>query len=135
MDHVSAKKRSDIMRQVRSRGSKPELIVRRLLHAMGYRYRLHTSRLPGKPDITFASRRKAILVHGCFWHSHAGCKKAGLPKTRSDFWQLKLETNKARDRRNIETLNGLGWGVLVVWQCELRDLDRTRNTLSVFLEN
>jgi DNA mismatch endonuclease (patch repair protein) len=124
MDHVSAKKRSDIMRQVRSRGSKPELIVRRLLHAMGYRYRLHTSRLPGKPDITFASRRKAILVHGCFWHSHAGCKKAGL-----------LETNKARDRRNIETLNGLGWGVLVVWQCELRDLDRTRNTLSVFLEN
>ena len=100
--------------------TKPELIVRRLLHSMGFRYRLHRRDLPGRPDIVFVSRRKAIFVHGCFWHGH-DCPKGRLPKSRLDYWQPKLDETKNRDRIKQEQLQSLGWRVLVIWQCETVD--------------
>ena len=110
------------MQAVKSKDTKPELIVRRVLHRMGYRYRLHRKDLPGKPDIVFASRRKAIFVHGCFWHGH-DCPKGRLPKSRLDYWQPKLDRNKQRDRTKAEQLHSLGWSVLVIWQCQTADLE------------
>lgn len=119
IDTVSKEKRSEIMSHVRSKDTMPEMLVRRLVFSLGYRYRLHDSRLPGKPDLVFAGRRKVILVHGCFWHRHEGCALARLPKSRIDFWTRKLAGNRERDERNITALRDLGWGVLVLWECEL----------------
>ena len=109
------------MQAVKSKHTKPEIIVRRCLHAMGYRYRLNRKDLPGRPDIAFVGRRKAIFVHGCFWHLH-GCSKGRLPKSRLDYWQPKLEGNAERDRIKIECLESLGWETHVIWQCELADV-------------
>jgi len=109
------------------------MIVRRALHAMGYRYRLHCKDLPGKPDIVFRGRKKAIFVHGCFWHRH-GCPKGQLPKSRLDYWRPKLEANVARDRAKIEELKEGGWRVLVVWQCETRDTDTLATRLVEFVD-
>src|SRR4051812_5907882 len=100
------------MSKVRSGDTKPEMVVRRLLHGEGYRYRLHDRRLPGSPDIVFASRRKAIFVHGCFWHRHPGCRRATTPKTRTSFWEAKFAANVARDQRQLQSLDKLGWNVL-----------------------
>lgn len=111
----------------------PEMIVRRMLHRMGYRYRLHDRRFPGRPDLVFPKRHKAIFVHGCFWHGH-GCTKGRLPKSRLDYWLPKIEANRARDARNLFDMNALGWAVLVVWQCETRDASGLRETLAGFLE-
>lgn len=124
------------MAKVRSRDTSTELVVRRLLHSLGYRYRLHDSRLPGRPDLTFPSRRKAILVHGCFWHLHSepSCKLARLPKSRLDYWIPKLEANRARDERNLSELNKAGWSSFIVWECELRDIDRITRRLAAFLQ-
>ena len=123
------------MSRIRHRDTKPEMMVRRLLHAMGFRYRLHDKRLPGSPDIVFASRKKAIFVHGCFWHRHpdAGCALARMPKSRLDFWQPKLEGNRTRDVRHQSELDALGWRYLIVWECELRDKEQFRNILLAFL--
>ena len=123
------------MSRIRHRDTKPEMMVRRLLHAMGFRYRLHDKRLPGSPDIVFASRKKAILVHGCFWHRHpdAGCALARMPKSRLDFWRPKLEGNRTRDVRHQSELDALGWRYLIVWECELRDKEQFRNILLAFL--
>lgn len=123
------------MSRIRHRDTKPEMLVRRLLHAMGFRYRLHDKRLPGSPDIVFASRKKAILVHGCFWHRHpdAGCALARMPKSRLDFWRPKLEGNRTRDVRHQSELDALGWRYLIVWECELRDKEQFRNILLAFL--
>ena len=123
------------MSRIRHRDTKPEMMVRRLLHAMGFRYRLHDKRLPGSPDIVFASRKKAIFVHGCFWHRHpdAGCALARMPKTRLDFWRPKLEGNRTRDVRHQSELDALGWRYLIVWECELRDKEQFRNRLLAFL--
>jgi DNA mismatch endonuclease (patch repair protein) len=118
---VSAR-RSRNMARVRGKDTKPEMVVRRMLHALGYRFRLHRSDLPGCPDIVFPSRRKVIFVHGCFWHQHRGCPKAKLPKTRRLFWETKLSRNKIRDGLQIKELNANGWDVLVVWECQLTDL-------------
>ena len=117
MDTLAPKERSERMSRVRGKDTKPELIVRRLLHGLGYRYRLHARDLPGKPDIVFRGRRKAIYVHGCFWHRHPdpACKLARLPKTRQDFWVPKLEGNRQRDIENQRRLTEMGWEVLVVW--------------------
>ena len=125
------------MGRVRGRDTKPEMVVRRLLHAMGYRYRLQARDLPGRPDIVFRGRRKAILVHGCFWHRHPdpSCKLARLPKTRLDFWLPKLEGNRQRDEANLERLRAMGWRVLLVWECELRDREQLANTLRRFMED
>lgn len=122
------------MQSVKSKDTKPEMIVRRLLHSMGYRYRLHRKGLPGKPDIVFPGRKKAIFVHGCFWHWH-GCPKGQLPKSRLDYWQPKLAKNVKRDRTKQEQLKALGWRVFVVWQCEIHDCEALGINLQGFLDD
>lgn len=122
-DTLSPDQRSERMGRIRAKGSKPEMKVRRLVHAMGYRYRLHRSDLPGKPDLVFSGRRKVIFVHGCFWHRH-DCHLGRLPKSRLDFWLPKLEANSRRDEEVGARLSALGWRYLVVWECEVgHDLD------------
>ena len=108
------------MAAVRGKHTKPELLVRRLLHRLGYRFRLHRRDLPGRPDVVFPSRRKVVEVRGCFWHRHQApsCRNAVLPRTRAEWWQAKLDANVARDERNMKALLELGWKVLVVWECE-----------------
>ena len=124
------------MGRVRGRDTKPEMVVRRLLHGMGYRYRLHAKDLPGRPDIVFRKRRLAIFVHGCFWHRHpdTACRLARLPKSRLDFWLPKLEGNRERDVETVERLESRGWNVLLVWECQLKDREQLRNTLRRFVE-
>ena len=132
VDTVSVARRSEIMSRVRNKDTRPELYVRRLIHNAGFRYRLHVSKLPGRPDLVFPGRKKVIFVHGCFWHSHDGCQNARVPKSRADFWMSKLESNKERDERNMRVLMDEGWKVLVIWECELRDpalLDRIKDFL------
>ena len=116
------------MQAVGTKDTTPELTVRRLLHSMGYRYRLHRKDLPGTPDIVFPSRKVAIFVHGCFWHSH-GCKKGQPPKSRLNYWQPKLAKNVERDRTKQEHLEALGWRILIVWQCETTDLEELASKL------
>ena len=125
------------MARIRGRDTGPELIVRRTLYRMGYRYRLHQKALPGRPDIVFGKRRKVIFVHGCFWHRHAEpeCKLARLPKSRLDFWVPKLTANAKRDERDQDALRALGWDVLVVWECEVRHSEQLGNKLRQFLES
>lgn len=110
--------RSENMRAIRSKGMRPELAVRSLVHRLGYRFRLHRKDLPGKPDLVFASRRKVIFVHGCFWHSHQGCKAAHVPKSNVNYWGPKLDRNQARDSKNIKALAAAGWKALVIWECD-----------------
>src|ERR1039458_1292243 len=124
--------RSANMRAIRSKGKKPELMVRSLVHSLGYRFRLHRKDLPGKPDLVFGPRRKVIFVHGCFWHSH-GCKTAHVPKSNQEYWEPKLRRNKMRDKKNIELLVADGWKILVIWECETRDEDRLEKRLTAFL--
>ena len=126
--------RTRVMRSIRSTNTKPELIVRRALWALGVRYRLHSGDLPGRPDIVMRSRRLAILVHGCLWHLHEGCKLARVPKSRPDYWPRKLQGNQERDRRNLTELRGLGWTPEVVWECETRDTQRLRERLVGILQ-
>ena len=125
--------RSALMAKVGRRDTKPEMVVRRDLFSNGYRYRLHARDLPGRPDIVFRKRRKAIFVHGCFWHRHEGCRRATVPKTRRAFWLDKLDRNKARDARNEEALSGMGWNVLVVWECETKDMGTLSARLLAFV--
>ncbi len=123
------------MSLVRGRDTKPEMRVRRLIHSLGYRYRLHRRDLPGKPDLVFGPRRKAIFVHGCFWHRHPdpACKLARLPKSRRDFWLPKLEGNRARDERNNAALTEMGWDVLEVWECKTADEELLAKKIREFL--
>jgi DNA mismatch endonuclease Vsr len=123
------------MRAVRGKDTGAELRVRRLLHALGYRFRLHARQLPGRPDIVFPARRKAIEVRGCFWHRHPDpqCKNAALPATRREWWAKKLDANVARDLRNLEALEAMDWKVLVIWECEMRDTAGLETTLTGFL--
>ena len=121
------------MQAVKSMDTKPEMTVRRCLHAMGYRYRLHPKELPGKPDIVFYGRKQAIFVHGCFWHAH-GCRYGQPPKSRLDYWLPKLEENKKRDTEKRIRLEALGWEVLTIWQCEIKDVDALTASLCDFLE-
>ncbi|MCR2832147.1 very short patch repair endonuclease [Xanthomonas euvesicatoria pv. eucalypti] len=134
VDSVSPARRSEIMGRVRSRDTVPEMLVRRLTHALGYRYRLHGKDLPGKPDLVFRSRRKVIFVHGCFWHRHPGCALARLPKSREDFWLPKLEANRQRDLKTENALQVKGWTVLTIWECELGDIDKLKNKIKEFLD-
>lgn len=122
------------MSRVRSHDTKPELVVRKLLFAMGYRYRLQVGSLPGTPDIVLPVRRKIIFVHGCFWHRHANCALARLPKSRKAFWLGKLESNRLRDGRAEAALRRRGWSVAKVWECQLRDIDRLARRLRRFME-
>ncbi|WP_242415542.1 very short patch repair endonuclease [Sphingomonas panni] len=122
--------RSELMRRVKGKDTKPELVVRRLLHKLGYRFRLHRKDLPGRPDIVLPKFRTAIFVHGCFWHRHPGCRKASTPKTRADFWQAKFDANVARDERNVADLSSAGWMVVTVWECETKSIDDLRVQLT-----
>ena len=134
VDTRSPEQRSRIMSSVGTKNTGPELLLRRLLHRSGYRYRLHPESLPGKPDISFPSRRKAIFVHGCFWHGH-DCAKGRLPKSRTDYWAPKLKANKKRDDKHTARLADLGWSSMVVWQCELRDPETVVERVKKFLDN
>jgi DNA mismatch endonuclease (patch repair protein) len=118
VDSVSSAKRSEIMARVRSKDTCPEMIVRRMLHKAGFRYRVHVASLPGKPDLVFAGRWKVIFIHGCFWHLH-DCGQVRIPKSHLEFWTKKLHANKERDERNLAELRRLGWDVLCVWECQL----------------
>lgn len=133
MDKISPERRSENMRRIRSTGTKPELLVRSLLHKLGYRFRLHRADLPGKPDIVFPSRHKAIFVHGCFWHQHRGCIDGRIPKSNSEYWREKLVRNKARDAASRRRLSRMGWPTLVVWECDARDEVSLSNELKKFL--
>jgi DNA mismatch endonuclease (patch repair protein) len=120
VDNLSRAERSEIMARVRSTDTRPEVFVRKLIYGLGYRFRLHGRDLPGHPDIVFRKRAKVIFVHGCFWHRHAGCTLARLPKSRLDFWMPKLEGNRKRDERSKRELQQMGWKVLIVWECQLK---------------
>lgn len=123
------------MRRIRSRDMKPELLVRRLAHGLGYRYRLHRKTLPGKPDLVFGPRRKVIFVHGCFWHQHSECIDGRKPKSNTDYWSQKLDRNVERDAENQKALKALGWEVLVVWECETKDRNLVERKLKAFLDS
>jgi len=120
-DVFTPDKRAQIMRRIGGRDTKPEIRVRSLLHAMGYRFRLCRRDLPGKPDIVLPRFKTVVLVHGCFWHGHPGCRRATIPTTNRDFWIAKIAGNQARDARVEAELKRLGWSVVVIWQCELKD--------------
>jgi DNA mismatch endonuclease (patch repair protein) len=130
VDRLPPERRSWLMSRVRSKNTSPEMRVRRLAHASGMRFRLHRPDLPGKPDLVFPRHRVALFVHGCFWHRHAGCAKASMPKSRMDFWEAKFERNVERDRQAERRLEALGWRVLVVWECETKSDDEIRELLS-----
>ncbi len=125
-DTISKERRSENMRRIRSKGMKPEMLVRKLSHALGYRHRLHRKELSGKPDLVYPGRRKAIFVHGCFWHQHQdpGCKIARKPKSNLGYWEPKLERNVRRDVKNEEELRAAGWEVMTVWECQAREAQK-----------
>ncbi len=137
-DTVTPAVRSRMMSGIRAKDTKPELLVRRGLHRLGFRYRLHDRKLPGKPDLVFPSRNAVIQVNGCFWHGH-DCSFFRLPATRTEFWQEKIEGNKARDRRNSNTLRESGWRIATVWECALRcktaDIDGAIKSLAEWLNS
>jgi DNA mismatch endonuclease (patch repair protein) len=137
MDTLTPKERSARMALVRNKDTKPELRVRRLVSAMGYRYRLQYKKVPGRPDLAFPGRRKVIFVHGCFWHRHPdpSCQLARLPKSRLDFWGPKLQGNRERDLRKQRELQSLGWSVLTLWECQLRDEGALRQLIRAFLDS
>lgn len=124
--------RSANMRAVKSRDTKPEIIVRRTAHAMGYRFRLHFSGLPGRPDLTFPRRKAVIFVHGCFWHGH-DCGRGTRPKTNSMFWDAKLKRNKERDQEQLNALSRAGWRTMIVWECQTKDRRSLAESIGSFL--
>ena len=132
-DRLTSQRRSWNMSRIRATNTKPELLVRSLIHKMGYRYRLHVRELPGCPDIVLPRLKCVVFVHGCFWHQHRGCALAYCPKTRKAFWRSKFKGNVARDRKQLHALAELGWRVLVVWECELRNIDPIAMKLRSFL--
>ncbi len=133
MDRLTPEERSRLMSRVRGKDTGPELVVRRLAHRLGFRFRLHRRDLPGTPDLVFPRLRKAILVHGCFWHSHVGCRAGRAPSSNEDYWEPKLRRNVERDAANQEALRRLGWEVLVIWECETRKPAVLAERLGTFL--
>ncbi|WP_083867613.1 very short patch repair endonuclease [Pseudaminobacter salicylatoxidans] len=121
VDSLRSEQRSAVMSRIRRADTKPELTVRSLLHAMGYRFRVQMKGVPGRPDIAFPRRRKIVQVHGCFWHAHEGCSTFRMPKSRTDFWEAKFARNKKRDVRLEKAARAAGWDVLTLWECELHD--------------
>jgi DNA mismatch endonuclease, patch repair protein len=135
MDRLSPKDRSHQMSLVKSKNTGPELSVRKLVFSMGHRYRIHSGGLPGKPDLVFASKKKVIFVHGCFWHRHENCKMATKPASNTDYWLPKFAKTVERDRRTINALLEQGWTVLVVWECELKNMVALTERLRAFLND
>lgn len=134
MDTVSPERRSEIMGRIRSKDTGPELAVRQLAYGMGYRYRLHSAKLPGRPDLVFSGRHKVVFVHGCFWHQHRGCRRARLPSSNQEYWIGKIKRNALRDREAVRALRRSGWKVLTVWECELSDMNQLARRLRGFLD-
>jgi DNA mismatch endonuclease (patch repair protein) len=132
-DKLSREARSRNMARIRGKDTSPEIKVRRLLYAIGYRYRLHVRRLPGSPDIAFPPRKRVIFLHGCFWHHHSGCRHANTPKSRTEYWEQKFTRNIERDAKNLRALIEDGWAVLVVWECETRSTEALTERLRDFL--
>ena len=134
-DKISPERRSANMRAIRSSDMKPEVLVRRIAHGLGYRFRLHRRDLPGRPDLVFPGRRKVIFVHGCFWHQHqkSDCRDARLPKSNISYWIPKLQRNVARDATAIDRLCRTGWRCMVVWECEVRNVDAVTSRIARFL--
>ena len=135
MDIVSRERRSTMMSRIRAKDTGPEIVVRRIAHRLGFRFRLHGRDLPGTPDIVFPRHKKIIFVHGCYWHRHKGCKKAYQPKSNVEFWQQKFTKNLDRDRENQGLLQRQGWQVLVIWECETQDEISLGNKLLQFLKS
>lgn len=132
-DPLSPEERSIRMSKIRNADTKPEKTVRKLVYGLGYRYRLHKKELPGCPDMVFSSRRKVIFVHGCFWHQH-GCNQYRMPRSKTDFWGPKLTRNVERDKEVECLLKKDGWNILVVWECQLKDLESLSNRIKAFLD-
>lgn len=132
-DSISKARRSANMRAVRGRNTRPEILVRQIAFGLGYRFRLHRADLPGKPDIAFPGRQKAIFVHGCFWHQHKGCRRATVPKSNRGFWRKKLGRNIARDAMQLAAIRKRGWRALVVWECEIKNKRRLAAKMKSFL--
>lgn len=133
MASAPSEARSRTMRAVKSRDTTPEMIVRRMVHAMGKRYRLHRADLPGKPDLTFLRLKKIIFVHGCFWHGHDCKRGAREPKENAVYWKQKISRNKERDGKAQEALRAMGWDILVLWECQLKDREALNDKLTQFL--
>ena len=133
IDRITKERRSRNMARIGAKNTGPELVVRRMLHQFGYRFRLHAPFLPGKPDVAFSRRRKVVLVHGCFWHRHTGCPRARLPASRVDFWTDKFARNVERDKRVEAALRDLGWTALVIWECETKQPETLGERLMEFL--
>lgn len=132
-DMFTPERRKQIMRAIKDKDTRPEMIVRALTHAMGYRYRLHHRDLPGRPDLVFSSRRKVIFVHGCFWHGHTACKNGRLPKSNVGYWSNKIQRNCDRDRRAERKLRSWGWGVMTIWECQVNDSQVLGRRITRFL--
>jgi len=134
VDNLLPNQRSKQMSLIRSKDTKPELLVRRLVHGLGYRYRLHRADLPGTPDLVFPSKKKVIFVHGCFWHGHACRFGRRLPKSRLEYWTQKIQGNSARDKAMLRRLRGMGWKILVLWGCQLQESQRLATRVTRFLD-
>ncbi len=132
-DKITTESRSKIMSHIRSKDMIPEMIVRRIVFNMGYRYRLHRKDLPGKPDLVFSNQHKIIFVHGCFWHQHKKCKDGHMPKSNKKYWIPKLKRNMQRDKNNIKELRKAGWDILIIWECELTNIEKLSMKLNDFL--
>jgi len=138
VDSLTPHERSERMSRIRGKDTAPEMALRRALHAMGFRYRLHARGLPGRPDLTFPSRHAVVFVHGCFWHHHEGCRIATVPRSNTSFWQAKFTTNRARDEAAVQRLRELGWRVWVVWECQLATRAQVASSaeqVALFLRN
>jgi len=133
MDRVSITQRSENMRRVRAKNTAPELAVRRMLHAMGLRFRLHRTDLPGKPDIVLPRHSLVVFVHGCFWHRHEQCVRCSTPATRQEFWLPKFAATVERDRKNIRSLEEAGWKVLTIWECEIKNAEQIEHFVQLAL--
>jgi DNA mismatch endonuclease (patch repair protein) len=134
MGKIDEKHRSHIMSCIKGKDTEPELFVRKIVSSLGYRYRLHSSKLPGKPDLVFPGKKKVIFIHGCFWHQHAGCKIGKPPKSNVEYWAPKLAQNVKRDRKNIAALKRLGWKALVIRECRLKDTEALASKIDGFLK-
>lgn len=133
MDIVDKARRSTMMAGIRSKDTQPELRVRQIAHSLGFRYRLHRRDLPGSPDLVFPRLKKAILVHGCYWHRHPNCRYAYSPKSNTEFWEDKFRRNQERDRQAVSNLRSGGWDVLVIWECETRDARKLQGQIAEHL--
>lgn len=134
MDVFSKRTRSRIMSHISGKNTKPEILVRSLLHRMGYRFRIHKKDLPGRPDICLPKHKKVIFVHGCFWHGHENCPRSKRPTTNVEFWNKKIDGNIERDKENIKKLKRLGWQTLTIWTCEIKNQEELKTKLISFIE-